>query len=110
MRSHLREARFLENAIAPIIFSDGRDTIALKKFLEDAIALSYTTLAKIVRTKCQEIKMQVKDMTVEQLTDLIRHIVEQCLEEYFGDPDEGKEIKEEVKQLLMKFRKGKETY
>ncbi len=54
--------------------------------------------------------MQVKDMTVEQLTDLIRHIVEQCLDEYFGDPDEGKEIKEEVKQRLMEFRKGKETY
>ncbi len=26
--------------------------------------------------------MQVKDMTVEQLRDLIRHTVEQCLEEY----------------------------
>ncbi|MCL1471621.1 hypothetical protein [Argonema antarcticum] len=45
--------------------------------------------------------MQVKDMTVEQLTDLIRHTVEQCLDEYFGDPDEGKEIKEEVKQQLI---------
>ena len=54
--------------------------------------------------------MQVKDMTVEQLTDLIRHIVEQCLDEYFGAPDEGKEIKEEVKQRLIEFRKGKETY
>ena len=53
--------------------------------------------------------MQVKDMTVEQLTDLIRHIVEQCLDEYFGDPDEGKEIKEEVKQRLMEFMKGKEA-
>lgn len=38
--------------------------------------------------------MQVTDLTVEQLTTLIRHPVEQCLEEYFGDPDEVKEIKE----------------
>ena len=29
--------------------------------------------------------MQVKDMTVDQLRDLIRHTVEQCLEEYLGD-------------------------
>ena len=53
--------------------------------------------------------MQVKDMTVEQLTDLIRHIVEQCLEEYFGAPDEGKEIKEEVKQRLIEFMTEKEA-
>jgi hypothetical protein len=45
--------------------------------------------------------MQVKDMTVEQLRDLIRHTVEQCLEEYFGDPDAGLEVKEEVRQKLL---------
>ncbi|HIK09926.1 MAG TPA: hypothetical protein IGS52_06620 [Oscillatoriaceae cyanobacterium M33_DOE_052] len=45
--------------------------------------------------------MQVKDMTVEQLQDLIRHTVEQCLEEYFGDPDAGLVVKEEVKQQLL---------
>jgi hypothetical protein len=54
-------------------------------------------------------KMQVKDMTVEQLTDLMRHIVEQCLEEYFGDPDAGKEIKAEVKQRLIEFMQEKEA-
>ena len=45
--------------------------------------------------------MQVRDMTVEQLRDLIRHTVEQCLEEYFGDPDAGLEVKQEVKQKLL---------
>ncbi|MFB2972343.1 hypothetical protein ACE1CD_25560 [Aerosakkonema sp. BLCC-F183] len=45
--------------------------------------------------------MQVKDMNVEQLRDLIRHTVEQCLEEYFGDPDIGLEVKTEVKQKLL---------
>lgn len=53
--------------------------------------------------------MLVKDMTVEQLADLIRHTVEQCLDEYFGDLDEGKEIKEEVKQQLLESRKRREA-
>jgi len=47
----------------------------------------------------------VARLAVEQLTDLIRHIVEQCLDEYFGDPDEGKEIKEEVRQQLLEQMK-----
>jgi len=54
-------------------------------------------------------KMQVKDMTVEQLRDLIRHTVEQCLEEYFGDPDSGLEVKEEVKQKLLESLKSKQA-
>jgi hypothetical protein len=54
-------------------------------------------------------KMQVKDMTVEQLRDLIRHTVEQCLEEYFGDPDAGLEIKEEVRQKLLESIKRKQA-
>lgn len=45
--------------------------------------------------------MQVRDMTVEQLRDLIRHTVEQRLEEYFGDPYAGLEVKQEVKQKLL---------
>lgn len=49
--------------------------------------------------------MQVKDMTVEQLQNLVRHTVEQCLEEYFGDPYRGEEIKEEVKQRLLESMK-----
>ena len=53
--------------------------------------------------------MKVKDMTVEQLRDLIRHTVEQCLEEYFGDPDSGLEVKEEVKQKLLESLKRKQA-
>ena len=44
--------------------------------------------------------MLVSNLTVEQLQDLIRHTVEQCLEEYFGDPDGGLNVKPEVKQKL----------
>lgn len=53
--------------------------------------------------------MQVKDMTVDQLRDLIRHTVEQCLEEYFGDPDSGLEVKEEVKHKLLESLKRKQA-
>ncbi len=53
--------------------------------------------------------MLVKDMTVEELTNLIRHTVEQCLDEYLGDPDEGKELKEEVKQELLELQKQREA-
>jgi len=53
--------------------------------------------------------MQVKDMTVEQLRDLIRHTVEQCLEEYFGDPDAGLEVKEEVRHKLLESIKRKQA-
>jgi hypothetical protein len=53
--------------------------------------------------------MQVKDMTTDELKALIRHTVEQTLEEFFGDPDEGKEIKEEVKPRLIESRKRREA-
>ncbi|MBO1347800.1 MAG: hypothetical protein EBE86_010575 [Hormoscilla sp. GUM202] len=61
--------------------------------------------------------MQVKDMTVEEvkkliryqveeeLKRLIRYQVEEVLEEWLGDPDEGKEVKEEVKQQLIEMRR-----
>lgn len=47
--------------------------------------------------------MLVSNLTVEQLQDLIRHTVEQCLEEYFGDPDADLNLKPEVKQKLQKI-------
>lgn len=53
--------------------------------------------------------MQVKDMTVDQLKALIQETVEQTLEEFFGDPDEGKEIREEVKQRLLESLKQRKA-
>ncbi|HEY9862861.1 MAG TPA: hypothetical protein V6D21_01655 [Candidatus Obscuribacterales bacterium] len=47
--------------------------------------------------------MLVSNLTVEQLQDLIRHTVEQCLEEYFGDPDVELNVKPEVKQKLQEM-------
>ena len=48
--------------------------------------------------------MQIKEMTSEQLQNLIRHTVGEFLDEYFGDIDEGKEIKEPFKQSLLEIR------
>jgi len=76
------------------------------KILSDFILTYATKMFKIGYNKFylrtdQEMKMQVRDMTVEQLRDLIRHTVEQRLEEYFGDPYAGLEVKQEVKQKLL---------
>jgi hypothetical protein len=49
--------------------------------------------------------MQIKDMTVDELKALIRETVEETLEDFFRDPDEGKEVREEVKQQLLKSLK-----
>jgi hypothetical protein len=49
--------------------------------------------------------MQVKDLTVEQLQTLIRNTVDERLDEYFADPDQGKEIKESFMHSLLNIRK-----
>ena len=49
--------------------------------------------------------MQVKDLTVEQLQTLTRHTVDEHLDEYFGDPDRGMEIKESFIESLLDIRK-----
>jgi predicted house-cleaning noncanonical NTP pyrophosphatase (MazG superfamily) len=45
-------------------------------------------------------KVKVKELTVEQLKTLIEDTVEERLQEYLGDPDEGLEIREEIIQKL----------
>jgi len=44
--------------------------------------------------------MKVKDLTVEQLKDLIQSAIEEKLEELIGDPDAGLELRQEVKERL----------
>lgn len=44
--------------------------------------------------------MKVKELTVEQLKTLIEDTVEERLQEYLGDPDDGLEVKEEIIQKL----------
>ncbi len=45
--------------------------------------------------------MQIKDMTPQELQSLIRNTVDDTLDEYFGDPDEGKQVKESFKEKLL---------
>jgi predicted house-cleaning noncanonical NTP pyrophosphatase (MazG superfamily) len=44
--------------------------------------------------------VKVKELSVEQLKALIEDTVEERLQEYLGDPDEGLEIREEIIQRL----------
>jgi hypothetical protein len=45
--------------------------------------------------------MQVKDLTVEEFKLLIQETVAETLHTLLTDPDEGKELKPEVKQQLL---------
>jgi hypothetical protein len=45
--------------------------------------------------------MQVKDMTIEELKLLIQETVAETIQSLMLDPDEGKQIKPEVKQQLL---------
>lgn len=51
--------------------------------------------------------MKVKELTVEQLKTLIEDTVEERLQEYLGDPDEGLEIREEIIQKLKAQKESK---
>ena len=53
--------------------------------------------------------MQVKDLTIDELRDLIRETVTEALEELLPDPDAGRTVKEEVKQELLAIRRRRET-
>lgn len=52
-------------------------------------------------------------MTKQELQELIRYTVEETLDQYFGDPDQGKELKEAFKQNLLEIQRkrieGRET-
>jgi DNA-binding protein Fis len=48
--------------------------------------------------------MQIKDMTPQELQSLIRNTVDDTLDEYFGDPDKGKQVKESFQQKLLEIK------
>jgi hypothetical protein len=50
--------------------------------------------------------MQVKDLTVEELKLLIQETVAETIHNLLVDPDEGQEIKPEVKQQLLESLKA----
>ena len=46
--------------------------------------------------------MKVKELSVEQLKALIQEAVEEKLQEILDDPDQGLEVREEVKERLKR--------
>ncbi len=44
--------------------------------------------------------MKVKELSVEQLKALIQEAVEEKLQEVLGDPDQGLELREDIKERL----------
>lgn len=46
--------------------------------------------------------MKVKELSVEQLKALIQEAVEEKLQEILGDPDQGLELRENVKERLRR--------
>ena len=46
--------------------------------------------------------MQVKDLTIDELKLLIQETVAETIQALLFDPDEGKQIKPEVQQQLLK--------
>ncbi|APB32587.1 hypothetical protein GlitD10_0284 [Gloeomargarita lithophora Alchichica-D10] len=45
--------------------------------------------------------MQVKDLTIEELKLLIQETVAETIQSLLIDPDEGRQVKPEVKQQLL---------
>jgi len=43
----------------------------------------------------------IADLTVEQFKDLIREVVVQTLTEVLGDPDEGLELRDDIKVKIQ---------
>ena len=54
-------------------------------------------------------KTKVNELTVEQLRFLIEDVVDEKLIEWFGDPDEGLEVREEVIQRLKAHKTSKKA-
>ncbi len=57
-------------------------------------------------------KMKVTELTVEELKIIIDDIIDEKFLEWFGDPDEGLELKPEVirglRESMRRIRDGKE--
>ena len=51
--------------------------------------------------------MKIKDLGVDEFKALIEEVVEEKLEEMLGDPDQGLELKTEVKKRLERSLSSK---
>ena len=53
--------------------------------------------------------MKVTELSVEQLRALIEDMIEEKLQEYLGDPDEGLELREEIIQRLKAHQTSRKS-
>ncbi|GBC97407.1 hypothetical protein HRbin16_03230 [bacterium HR16] len=58
-------------------------------------------------------KATVADLTIEEFRNLIREVVTQTITELLSDPDAGLELREEIREALLRsiqsVREGSET-
>lgn len=58
-------------------------------------------------------KATVADLTIEEFRNLIREVVTQTITELFSDPDAGLELREEIREALLRsiqsVHEGSET-
>lgn len=53
--------------------------------------------------------MQIKDLTVEEFKSLVRETIEEVLQDMLLDPDEGKALKDSVRQQLLQMKERRQT-
>jgi ATP-dependent Clp protease ATP-binding subunit ClpA len=53
--------------------------------------------------------MQIKELTTDELKALIRQTVIETLAELWGDPDQGLELQDSVKQRLIQSHQHRQT-
>jgi hypothetical protein len=54
--------------------------------------------------------VRVKDLTAEQLRQLIRDVVRAELEEFAADPDRGLELRPDVRERLLRQQSQESSY
>jgi hypothetical protein len=69
-------------------------------------------LQKIVSQEVEEAKRPDEvnqGISSPQLQGLIQHTIKECLDEYFGDPDRGLELKPEFRESLLEIQKHRSS-
>jgi hypothetical protein len=53
--------------------------------------------------------MQIKDLTIEEFKTLIRETVEETLQDLLLDPDQGRPLKESIRQQLLHMQERRQA-
>jgi len=71
-------------------------------------------LQELQKIVSQEPEVKIQDevnqgISSPQLQGLIQHTIKECLDEYFGDPDRGLELKPEFRESLLEIQKHRSS-